>query len=66
MRSSWRTTLAGIGALLIAVGTMLAAVTDGNPETVPNTEMLIAALTGLGLLAARDNGVSSEKAGARR
>lgn len=66
MFSSYRTTLAGIAAILTAVGSALAAWTDGDPATVVNIEATAAAiLAGWGLILARDNGVSSEKAGAR-
>ena len=66
MFSSYRTTLAGIAAILTAVGSALAAWTDGDTATVVNIEATAAAiLAGWGLILARDNGVSSEKAGAR-
>jgi len=61
---SWKTSGAGIGAILVAVGSALTAVTDGNPATVPDWGSVIAAvMAGLGLLFARDNNVSSEEAG---
>lgn len=65
MKSSWKTTLAGIAAIMTAGGAALTALTDGNPATEPDYAALIAAvMAGVGLLFARDNGVTSEQAGA--
>lgn len=66
MKKSWKTTTAGIGAILVALGSILQALFDGNPATEPDYAALVAAIiAGVGLLAARDNGVSSEDAGAK-
>jgi hypothetical protein len=66
MKSSWRTTLAGIGAILVAVGAALGAAFDSNAATTVDIASLTAAcMAGLGLIFARDNVVSSETAGAR-
>lgn len=66
MKKSWKTTACGIGAILTALGSILTAYFDGDPTTVPDYAALVAALiAGIGLLAARDNNVSSEDAGAR-
>lgn len=58
-KRSWKTTLAGVGALAAAVGGALVAVFDGDPATVVNVELLVAsvmaALVGLGLIAAKDS-----------
>lgn len=75
-RASWRTSAAGIvglvggvGALLVAAAGAISAVTDGNPDTHPNWELVGAAWGGVmaswGLMFARDNKVSSEQAGAK-
>ena len=66
MKKSWKTTAAGIGAILVALGSILQALFDGNPATEPDYAALVAAIiAGIGLLAARDNNVSSEDAGAK-
>lgn len=65
MKSSWKTTVAGISAILIAIGTAATAWSDGNASTVPDWGTVVTALiVGLGLIFARDNNVTSEKAGA--
>jgi uncharacterized membrane protein YhiD involved in acid resistance len=54
--SSWKTTGAGIAAILVAVGACLTALTDNNPVTVPDWGSLAAAvLAGVGLIFAKDN-----------
>lgn len=66
MFKSYRTTIAGLAAVLTAVASALTALTDADPATVPQWEAVVSAVVaGLGLMFARDNGVSSEKAGAR-
>jgi hypothetical protein len=63
---SWRTTVAGVAAIVVAVGTAVGALFDADPVTVPDWGAVAAAvMAGLGLIAARDNGVSSERAGVR-
>lgn len=63
---SWKTTLAGVGTILTAVGVALKAVFDGDPATSVNFEATITAITaGVGLILARDNSVSSEQAGVK-
>jgi hypothetical protein len=66
MNGSWKTSAAGIAAIVVAIASCVQAAFDGDPATTPNYEVAIAAvITGLGLLFARDNGVSSESAGAK-
>lgn len=55
---SWKTTGAGIAAILVAVGAALTAFTDGDPATIPDYASLLAAcLAGIGLIFAKDNKV---------
>lgn len=57
---NWKTTLAGLGAILISVGVAMQAFFDGNPETVVNWEVVLASLVaGLGLVFARDGDKST-------
>ncbi len=64
--TSWRTTTAGIAAIVVAVGTAVGALFDADPLTLPDWGAVAAAvMAGVGLLAARDNKVSSEQAGAK-
>ena len=50
-----KTTLAGIGAILIAVGTALKAIFDGDPSTnVDFTAAATAISAGIGLILAKD------------
>jgi len=55
------TTVAGIATIVVALGAVVLAYADGDPETMPNWEVAIAAITaGLGLLTARDADKSTE------
>jgi hypothetical protein len=63
---SWKTTTAGVLAIVAAIATALSASFDSDPLTVPNWDIVIAAtLAGIGLIFARDNSVTSETAGAK-
>lgn len=66
MKKSWKTTLAGILAIVGAGITMIAnPILDGNPDTVPQiAEFFSIAAAGLVGLFARDNDVTSREAGA--
>lgn len=66
MNGSWKTSAAGIGAILIAVGSAMSAMFDADPATIPDWGAVVAAvIAGIGLLLARDNNVSSEAVGAK-
>ena len=60
---SWRTTTAGIAAIVTALASAAAAVANGSP--VDWGAAIAAVLAGVGLITARDNLVSSESAGAK-
>lgn len=52
---NWKTTLAGAGAIMVAVGGALKALFDGDPTTNIDLTATIAAVTvGFGLIAAKD------------
>ena len=59
---SWKTSAAGYIALAIAILLGAQAIMDGR---TPDTESIIAALAGIGLIQARDDNRSSEDVGAK-
>lgn len=62
---SWRTTLSGVVACIMAVISVITPLIDDNAATNPDFTAAIAAfVAGIGLITARDNKVSSEQAGA--
>jgi hypothetical protein len=53
---SWKTTGAGVAAILVAGGAALTALTDADPATHPDWAALIAAIiAGVGLIFAKDS-----------
>jgi hypothetical protein len=59
---SWKTTGAGLSAILIAVGSAIKALTDNDPATTIDIGALAAALmAGIGLIFARDNDKTSKQ-----
>jgi anti-sigma-K factor RskA len=63
--TSWKTTLAGIAAIVAALATAVSAQFDNDPATVPDWTMVIGMITaGVGLVLARDNNKTSEQVGA--
>ena len=59
---SWKTTGAGLSAILIAVGSAIKALTDNDPATAIDVGALAAALmAGIGLIFARDNDKTSKQ-----
>ena len=64
--TSWKTTAAGIAAIVAALATAVGALFDADPLSMPDWGAVAAAvMAGIGLIAARDNGVTSEQAGAK-
>lgn len=61
--NSWKTTAAGIGAILGGLASIIAALTGGEGGSIEGG--IAAILAGVGLLAARDNSKSSESVGAK-
>lgn len=63
---NWKTTGAGLAAILVAGGAALTALTDADPLTNPDWASLLAAIiAGVGLLFARDADKSSEQVGVK-
>ena len=66
MKTSWKTTVAGIAIILTSLGGALTALTDNNPATNPDwVQVATSIAAGLGLAVARDNNKSDESAGAK-
>ena len=63
MKGSWKTTAAGIVAIVAAVTDAVSSMLAGN--LIDFARVIAAIVAGIGLIAARDNGVSSESAGAK-
>lgn len=64
---SWKTTVLGITAAVTAVCDGITALLDGDAATNPDWVLLGAVLsTAIGLIFSRDNGVTSEQAGAKK
>ena len=64
---SWKTTAAGIAAFISVASPQVMAMLDNDPLTNPEWGLVIGAFVVLlGLGAARDNGVTSEAAGAKK
>ena len=56
--NNWKTTTAGIGAILVAIGTIAAGLANGTP--IDWSACIAAVMAGIGLIAAKD----APKAGA--
>lgn len=67
MKRSIKTTLAGIGALLVTLGNAMVGQFDADPNTAADWGLVIAAaVVAWGLISARDDNVSSEGGIARK
>lgn len=66
LHGSWKTTLSGIGGALGGTAALIAAGTADNVD--PNAVLAALAIiaTSVGNMFARDNGVTSEEAGAKK
>ena len=65
MKGSWKTTAAGVAAGVGIIAAQVSYLLDADPATVFSIEAVFAALGMIGIgFFARDNNVSSEKAGA--
>ena len=63
---NWKTTGAGVAAILVAVSAALRAFTDNDPATAVDFASLLAAcIAGIGLICARDGDKTSEQVGAK-
>lgn len=69
MKFSWRTTGAGVAALLTGLGVLGKVLNDfllGEPISFDQVSIALTAIgTGIGLICARDNNRSSEDVGAK-
>jgi len=64
--ASWKTSVAGICAIVVAVAGALKAELDGDVTTSADWGAVAAAvIAGVGLLAARDSKISSQQEGIR-
>lgn len=64
-KTSWKTTLSGIAVILGALASALKTGLDGDWPTAI-TALVTGIPAGVGLIAARDNDVTSEQAGAAK
>jgi len=65
-KASWRTTVTGVLAILVAVAGAAKAELDGDATTVADWGAVAAAImAGIGLIMARDAKVSSQQEGIR-
>lgn len=66
MKRSWKTTSGGVAAIVVAIGGAVQLLTDNDALTQPDWNSVVAAIcAGSALIFARDNSVTSEKAGAK-
>lgn len=66
MMKSWKTTTAGIAAIVAVIAAAVAAEFDGDATTIADWGLVVGSLiAGIGLLFARDNKTSDSEAGAK-
>ena len=66
MTKSWKTTTLGVLGIISALATLLTALLDNDPNTVPDWGIISLVIwPSIAALFARDNSVTSEQAGAR-
>ena len=65
MKKSWKTTSAGIGAILAAVGVAITQSGENGVSSIDWAALIPAVIAAIGLFFARDNNVTSEQAGAK-
>jgi uncharacterized membrane protein YhiD involved in acid resistance len=63
---NWKTTGAGVAAILVAVSAALTALSDNDPATNIDFALLVSSvIAGVGLICARDGDKTSESIGAK-
>jgi uncharacterized membrane protein YhiD involved in acid resistance len=63
---NWKTTGAGVAAILVALSAALTAFTDGDAATnIDFASLLAAVIAGVGLICAQDGSKTSEAIGAK-
>jgi len=63
---NWKTTGAGVAAILVAVSAALTALSDNDPATNIDFALLVSSvIAGVGLICARDGDKTSEQVGAK-
>ena len=56
---NWKTTVFGAATIIAAIASAIKAAVDGDPTTLPDWAMVVAAvITGIGLIAAKDSNVT--------
>lgn len=64
---SWKTTVSGVVAILMALCGAAQTLLDNDPATNPEWTAVVAAImAGVGLIVARDNNKTSEDVGAKQ
>lgn len=64
--SSTKTTLAGVAAILVGVGTIIGAFASGEVSNIEWSVTIGSIVTGIGLIFGRDNDTTDESAHAKK